>query len=127
MAQDSKNFKVSEFACHCGCGFNIIDQRVIDMAQVIREALGVPVHVNSGCRCEKHNAKVGGVKGSNHTKGFAADLSTSAGALRLFCVVADLKARGKLPQLDYAILYIKKNFVHIDCGGSRSILFEIRP
>ena len=129
MAKDTKNFKVSEFACKCGCGYNVIDQRVIDMAQIIRDALGVPIHVNSGCRCEKHNASptVGGVQGSFHTKGLAADLSCSLGAKKLFAVVADLKARGKLPDLDYAILYIKKDFVHIDCGKKRSIFFEVRP
>ena len=52
MVTDTKNFKASEFACKCECGKNDIDQRVIDMAQTIRDALGVPVHVNSGCRCE---------------------------------------------------------------------------
>ena len=56
MAKDTQHFKVSEFTCKCGCGFNNIDQRVINMAETIRKALGVPVHVNSGCRCEKHNA-----------------------------------------------------------------------
>lgn len=74
MARDTKNFSVTEFACR-HCGKNEIDQRIINMAQAIREELGVPVRVNSGYRCEKHNAKVGGVKGSFHTKGLAADLS----------------------------------------------------
>ena len=124
MANNTNNFNVSEFACHCGCGFNIIDQRVIDMAQTIREALGVPVRVNSGCRCEKHNAKVGGVKGSKHTKGFAADLSCSLGAKKMFDTVKQLHADGKLPDLDYCIRY--KTFIHIDCGGKRKSLWEIR-
>lgn len=124
MATDTKNFKASEFACHCGCGFNIIDQRVIDMAQTIREALGVPVHVNSGCRCEKHNKASGGVKGSKHTKGLAADLSCSKGAKVLFDTVKKLHAEGKLPALDYCIRY--KWGVHIDCGGKRKSLWEIR-
>lgn len=129
MAKDTKNFKVSEFSCKCGCGFDKIDQRIIDMAQIIRDALGVPIHVNSGCRCEEHNASpaVGGVQGSFHTKGLAADLSCSLGAKKLFAVVADLKVRGKLPDLHYAMLYIKKDFVHIDCGGKRSIFFEVKP
>ena len=137
MAKDTLNFKVSEFACHCGCGFNIIDQRVINMAQVIREALGVPVKVNSGCRCEKHNAAVGGVrkridpktgkiisKGSNHMYGLAADLSCSKGAKVMFDTVKQLHAEGKLPDLDYCIRY--KTFIHIDCGGKRKSLWEIR-
>ena len=124
MANDTKNFKVSEFTCHCGCGYNVIDQRIIDMAQTIREALGVPVHVNSGCRCEEHNAKVGGVKGSKHTKGKAADLSCSKGAKVMFETVKKLHAEGKLPALDYCIRY--KTFIHIDCGGKRKSLWEIR-
>ena len=70
MTKDTKNFKVSEFACK-HCGENKIDQRVLDMAQTLRDELGVPVRVNSGYRCEKHNARVGGVKGSFHTKGLA--------------------------------------------------------
>ena len=124
MAKDTKNFRVSEFACKCGCGKDDIDQRVIDMAQVIRDELGVPVKVNSGCRCEKHNAKVGGVKGSKHTKGLAADLSCSLGAVKMFDTVKRLHAEGKMPELDYCIRY--KNFIHIDCGGKRKSLWEIR-
>lgn len=126
MAQDTKNFKVGEFSCHCGCGFNIIDQRVINIAQKLRDRLGVSVHVNSGCRCEAHNAKVGGVKGSKHTKGLAADLSCSLGAGVMFATIADLKVRGELPELDYGIFYVKKNFVHVDCGGTRNKFFEVR-
>ena len=35
MATDTKNFKVSEFACKCGCG-NKVQQKLINMLQVIR-------------------------------------------------------------------------------------------
>ena len=126
MAEDTKNFKVSEFACK-HCGENKIDQRVINMCQTIRDYLGVPVRVNSGYRCPAHNKKVGGVPNSNHTKGLAADLSCSLGAPRMFEVVKDLKAQGKLPDMDYCILYKRKNFIHIDCGGKRKNLYEIRP
>ena len=124
MATDTKNFKASEFACHCGCGKNNIDQRVINMAQTIREALGVPVHVNSGCRCVEWNRIQKGVKGSFHTKGKAADLSCSKGAKVMFDTVKKLHAEGKLQALDYCIQY--KTFIHIDCGGKRKSLWEIR-
>ena len=124
MANDTKNFKVSEFTCKCGCGHNPIDQRVIDMAETIRQALGVPVRVNSGCRCVKHNAKSGGVKNSKHILGKAADLSCSLGAVKMFETVKKLHAEGKLPDLDYCIRY--KTFIHIDCGGKRKSLWEVR-
>lgn len=126
MAVDTKNFKVSEFTCHCGCGFNIIDQRVIDMCQTIREALGVPVHVNSGCRCANKNKACGGSDGSFHMKGKAADLSCCLGAVKMFEAVQKLKAEGKLPNLEYCILYRRKNFIHIDCGKKRSSFWEVR-
>ena len=123
MAEDTKNFKVSEFACK-HCGENKIDQRVLNMAQTIREALGVPVRVNSGYRCPTHNAAVGGVKGSKHTLGLAADLSCSLGSAKMFETVKVLKAEGKLPDLDYCIKY--RTFIHIDCGGRRKTLWEVR-
>ena len=139
MAQDTQNFKVSEFACKC-CRQNKINQKVINMAQTIREALGLPVHVNSGYRCEKHNAEVGGVQkkidtktgkkiegsGSFHMYGLAADLSCACGAAKLFQTVKNLKEQGKLPDLDYCIKY--KWGVHIDCGGRRKSghVWEVR-
>ena len=124
---NTKNFKTSEFACHCGCGLNIIDQRVIDMAQAIRDAIGVPIHINSGCRCEIHNKASGGVSDSFHTKGLAADLSCTLGAKLLFVAIANLKAQGKLHDLEYCIWYAAKDFVHIDCGKKRNIFFELKP
>ena len=125
MAKDTNNFKVSEFTCHCGCGKNNIEQQVMEMCQIIRERAGVAVNINSGCRCEKKNAAVGGVKNSYHVQGKAADLSCSLGAKRLFALIADLKAKGKLPALEWAKLYIKKNFVHIDCGKKRTYFFDV--
>ena len=124
MHHNTLNFNVNEFNCKCGCAFNIIDQRIIDMAQTIREALGVPVRVNSGCRCDKHNAKVGGVKNSKHTKGLAADLSCSLGSQKLFDTVKKLHSEGKLQDLDYCIRY--RWGIHIDCGGKRNSLWEVR-
>ena len=121
-ATDTKNFKVSEFA-RKHCGENEIDQRVINMAQTIREELGVPVHVNSGYRCAEHNRAVGGAKKSNHMKGLAADLACKLGAKKMWAVIQKLYAEGKLPDLDYCIRY--KTFCHIDCGGKRKGLWEI--
>lgn len=124
MAINTKNFKVSEFTCHCGCGFNIIDQRVINIAQTIRDALGVPVRVNSGCRCAKKNKACGGTDGSFHMKGKAADLSCNLGAVKMFETVKKLKNEGKLPDLEYCILY--KWGIHIDCGSKRKKFWEVR-
>ena len=125
MGDLTKNFNRSEFACKCGCGKNHIDMRIPEMCQSIRNAIGVAVNVNSGVRCEKRNAAVGGVKDSFHTQGTAADLSCSKGAEALFLCIVNLYAQGRIQDLKYCIWYKKKNFVHIDCGKDRSAVFAI--
>ena len=113
MANDTKNFKVSEFACKC-CGKNNIQQAVIDMCQKIRYELGLPVNINSGYRCPKHNAAVSKAKTSRHIQGKAADLSIAGSALTIFLAVHKLFLEGRLPELGYCIYYPNKNFVHVD-------------
>ena len=74
-----KWFSMSEFECHCGCRMpdsaraNIVAlvEQVLDPA---RERYGKPVCVNSGYRCARHNAAVGGVANSQHLRGEAADI-----------------------------------------------------
>ena len=126
MGDISKNFNRAEFACKCGCGFDNIDDRVVGMVQKIRDALGEPVRINSGCRCVEHNERVGGVKNSNHTLGKAADLSTAVGSARLFAVIRKLFADRELKDLKYCEHYTRSNFVHIDCGGTRVTRFRER-
>lgn len=69
-----KHFKKEEFTCKCGCGMNNIDLNLVKILDEIREYFGQPVVVSSGCRCKNHNAKVGGVQGSRHVLGKAADI-----------------------------------------------------
>ena len=45
------------------------------MLDPAREKLGMPVTVNSGYRCKEHNLAVGGVRGSQHLQGEAADIA----------------------------------------------------
>jgi hypothetical protein len=46
----------------------------VNILQPLREALGVPIKVNSGYRCFKLNDYIGGVATSDHLKGQAADI-----------------------------------------------------
>lgn len=71
------NFRVSEFACHgSGCCDSVrIDDALVAFLQQIREHFGKPVTINSGYRCQTHNRTAGGVFGSRHTLGQAADIS----------------------------------------------------
>lgn len=76
--QLTDNFKLDEFACHCGCNehANYV-QNLTELAQALeldRKAYGKPMKIFSGFRCAAHNTAVGGVKNSYHLKGLAADL-----------------------------------------------------
>ncbi|MBW1991811.1 MAG: DUF882 domain-containing protein [Deltaproteobacteria bacterium] len=81
MGDLTKNFSRREFACKCGCGWDDIDLRLVEALQRLRDLLGRPVYVLSGCRCPKHNREVGGARFSYHmpvegrnTQGMAADV-----------------------------------------------------
>lgn len=69
----SKNFKRSEFACRCGCGFDTVDAKLLEVLEDVRVHFGKPIVITSGCRCGKHNKKIGGSKKSKHIIGRAAD------------------------------------------------------
>ncbi|MGL5014505.1 MAG: D-Ala-D-Ala carboxypeptidase family metallohydrolase [Bacteroidales bacterium] len=66
-------FKRKEFACKCGCGFDVVDHELLGILTSVREYYGLPIKITSGCRCESHNRKVGGAKRSQHRHGKAVD------------------------------------------------------
>ena len=77
VIQLSTNFKSTEFDCNgkgC-CSKTLIDEKLIEYLQAIRDHFGKPVKISSSYRCEIHNPKVGGVKSSLHLKGMAADIT----------------------------------------------------
>lgn len=69
------SFKLSDTECKCGCGYNPMHQALVDTLQLIQDCLGKDIKINDACRCEKHNAEVGGVKNSFHVQGIAADIT----------------------------------------------------
>jgi len=70
----TRHFSRREFACRCGCGYDRIAGDLAFRLEVLRTRIGQPIYVNSGCRCEKHNAAVRGAKNSYHLRGMAADI-----------------------------------------------------
>ena len=75
--QLSKNFKLREFRCKCGCGKALVDERLVEILQQIRDHFGASVNVNSGCRCATLNKAVGGDPNSSHMQGMAADITVT--------------------------------------------------
>lgn len=77
-------FKIREFFVHClpnefflAVSDEHVLQNLFDLYIVLNELrfqLGMPIFINSCYRDEAHNQSVGGVKGSHHTKGAAADI-----------------------------------------------------
>ena len=59
-------FPEEPFSCRCGCGLSPFDPAMRLILNEVREELGIPLIINSGCRCEKHNAAVGGAGSSAH-------------------------------------------------------------
>ena len=69
-----KYFVPEEFACKCGCGFCAPNHELVQILDALREFFDKPVAVNSGCRCEAHNLRIGGAMHSQHLLGNAADI-----------------------------------------------------
>ena len=72
-------FDRSEFKCKCGgkyCnGYPAEpDERMVRIANQLRNNLGVPITIVSGLRCKTWNAIQGGVANSQHMYGEAADI-----------------------------------------------------
>jgi uncharacterized protein YcbK (DUF882 family) len=70
----SKHFSREEFACKCGCGFAVVDVKLLEVLEAVREYFDQPVTITSACRCDNHNKSVGGSDNSKHKLGIAADI-----------------------------------------------------
>ena len=74
----TKNFSLAEFDCKDGSAMpNSVIINIIELAknlQELRYYLKTSITVNSGYRSPKYNAKIGGVKNSQHVLGKASDL-----------------------------------------------------
>lgn len=74
--QLSTNFTSKEFNCHgqgC-CSETLIDSKLVEYVQQIRDHFNKPVQISSGYRCSTHNRNIGGATNSYHTRGQAADI-----------------------------------------------------
>ena len=80
----SENFNSLEFDCHGSgcCSETIINPKLVEYVQKIRDHFGKSITVTSGYRCPIHNKRIGGATGSRHSKGDAADIVVSGVAPR---------------------------------------------
>lgn len=66
-------FSITEFLCPC-CKSGRPAALLVYYLEIFRRAWSMPVIINSGYRCEKHNQEVGGAEHSRHMIGCAADI-----------------------------------------------------
>jgi uncharacterized protein YcbK (DUF882 family) len=109
-------FKDSEIACKCGCGYIVRNKKqcelmddIFDMCQA--EYNKRPV-VTSWCRCENHNASVGGVPNSFHVQGKATDWYVPG------VDIEDLAEIAEACGADGIGRYFESGFCHADTRGS---------
>jgi uncharacterized protein YcbK (DUF882 family) len=114
----TENFLWEEIVCACGQCIRITPAVFTHMArlQAMRIELAAPIHVNSGYRCPKHNAAVGGAPQSWHMM-FATDVRPSDGSpykLKLMYRMALQLGFGGIG------LYENKGFIHLDMRPGES-------
>lgn len=76
--QLSKNFNSYEFRCglgrSCACSTILIDDKLVEYLQNIRDHFGKSITITSAYRCPSYNKSIGSGAGSYHSKGGAADI-----------------------------------------------------
>ncbi len=113
------NFKPSEFYCKCDLAScdglppsPAATRHLAWSLQVIRNAIGVPLKINSAYRCPGHNEAVGGAPNSQHLKGTAADLKPLGCSPDELHEVIESLVDGK--QIPSGGLGLYNSFVHYD-------------
>jgi len=94
----------------------------------LREAYGKPIHVNSGFRCPKLNAAVGGSPTSDHMNGRAADIAGTPDNKEENKKIFDLIMSLKLP-FDQLIDEYDFKWIHVSYrldGGNRYMVLHKR-
>jgi uncharacterized protein YcbK (DUF882 family) len=123
--QVTRNFKLSEFACNDGTPYidGLVREQGLTKKQAKHRAKQLAdrlerlraregnraLRPNSVFRTKTYNAKVGGVPGSAHTRGFAADIPAPAGV-----TLAAHRAHGRTIFEGGVGIYPTKYFVHFD-------------
>ena len=122
MAKITTNFSLEEFNCKDGSEMpNDVMINVIKLAknlQVLRDAIGKTIIVNSGYRSPSYNKRIGGVKDSQHLKGNASDINIKGMTPKEVAkVIEGLIASGKMQQGGIGIY---PNFTHYDIRGVKA-------
>lgn len=117
LSHYSKNFPRRELDCKCGC---VTPEKVVahlarlaESLEALRTLVGLPLQATCGYRCKTHNRAVGGVEGSEHTLGQAADVWVRG------LTPGKLKAQAeKVPAFKAGGIGLYRGWVHVDIRTS---------
>lgn len=116
------NFSLDEFKCNDGTQVpeHLMDN-VIALAealQVLRDEIGLPIHINSAYRTPAYNLSVGGSKRSQHLVAKAADIvARGMSPTEVREIIERLISEGKMPQ---GGLGKYDSFTHYDIRGTKA-------
>ncbi len=106
----SKNFALSEFACHDGSKEIMIDYELVQLLQKLRDTLSKPIMITSGYRSIAYNKECGGISMSNHLTGKAADIKIAGMTPLQVALAAD--------KIGFKGVGVYPTFTHVDVQGS---------
>ena len=108
----SANFTVKEFACKDGNVAVLIDDKLVNGLQKIRDHFGKSVRINSAYRTAAHNKAVGGSPNSQHLQGKAADIVIAG--------VSPLKVAQYAEAIGMGGIGLYDGFTHVDSRDNKS-------
>lgn len=118
MEMLSPHFSLDECKCKCkrhkDAPYCPVSQRLLSLAEKIRDLLGEPMITRSVCRCKAHNAETPGASPtSKHVDGKAMDFyCRRLSPLAVYNAIAKAWHDGRLPELGGVFVYDWG--VHID-------------
>ena len=106
-----RNFVYDEFKCPC-CGKNETSEKLISLLDYVRSIIGMPMEVNSGWRCKKHNKKIGGNPESEHSTGEGADIKCESSKMRYLLIKTALS-------IGFNRIGVGNGFIHLGISPDR--------
>lgn len=116
------HFRSEEFACRCAAcqttpaAAEPMNFKFMKRLEVMRGILGRAMVITSGYRCPEHNLAVGGVAGSYHVRGRAADIALAGGADRYELLGAAIQA-------GFTGIGMAATFLHVDDRSTTPVVW----
>jgi uncharacterized protein YcbK (DUF882 family) len=122
MAKITTNFSLEEFKCKDGGDIpNSVLSNIVELArnlEILRSAINKPIAITSGYRSPKYNAKIGGVKDSQHLRGTASDIKVKGMTPKeVALVIEGLIESGKMKEGGIGVY---PTFTHYDIRGRKA-------